>query len=145
MHEDILKAFQIKPSHGKISETTFISRIFGGYLRNQLRCPLCNYTSKTYNHFQDLSIDLAHPSIKSMESALAAFFKEEKLCNGNEWRCDSCKKRVQVHSFHDFHHYMIIISSYKIIMKSYIFISLKLLLLLFKITITNPTVCYFYY
>lgn len=58
MHEEILKANQIKTSDGKIAETTLISRVFGGYLRNELKCSKCAYSSKTYNHFQDLSLEI---------------------------------------------------------------------------------------
>lgn len=58
MHEEILKANHIKTSDGKIAETTLISQVFGGYLQNELKCPLCRYSSKTFNHFQDLSLEI---------------------------------------------------------------------------------------
>jgi ubiquitin carboxyl-terminal hydrolase 36/42 len=38
MHEEVLKANRIKLSDGKVSETTFIGRVFGGDLCNELRC-----------------------------------------------------------------------------------------------------------
>ena len=94
MHENILKAKGLKISDGKIAETTLISRIFGGYLCNELKCSKCNYSSKTYNHFQDLSLDVVH-GIHSVKGAIAAFIRPEQLGNGNEWLCDGCKKRVQ--------------------------------------------------
>ena len=59
MHEEVLKANNVKTSDGKISETTLISRTFGGYLCNELKCSLCTYSSKTYNHFQDLSLEVS--------------------------------------------------------------------------------------
>ena len=59
MHEEALKASNVKTSDGKISETTLISRVFGGYLCNELKCPTCTYSSKTYNHFQDLSLEVS--------------------------------------------------------------------------------------
>lgn len=59
MHEEILKANNIKSSDGKVAETTLISRVFGGYIRNELKCLSCNYSSKTYNHFQDLSLEVS--------------------------------------------------------------------------------------
>lgn len=95
IHEEILKAHNLKVSDGKICETTFISRIFGGYLRNELKCPKCPYASRTYNHFQDLSLDLTGNKIKSVQDALAAFVRPEKLGSGNEWKCDGCKKKVE--------------------------------------------------
>eukprot|EP01041_Mallomonas_annulata_P000991 gene991-1939_t len=93
MHEEILKANNIKLSDGKISETSFISRIFGGHLRSELKCPLCPYKSHTYNHFQDLSLEVTG-KIRSVTEALEAFMKKEKLDIGNEWKCDGCKKKV---------------------------------------------------
>jgi len=38
MHEEVLKANRVKLSDGKVSETTFIGRVFGGDLCNELRC-----------------------------------------------------------------------------------------------------------
>lgn len=95
MHEDILKARGLKISSGKIAETTLISRIFGGYLCNELKCSSCHYSSKTYNHFQDLSLDVVH-GIRSVEEAISAFIRPERLGAGNEWLCGGCKKKVQV-------------------------------------------------
>lgn len=95
MHEEVLKANGIKPSDGKIAETTFISRIFGGYFCNQLKCSKCKYTSRTFNHFLDLSLDI-NGGINSIESAIASFTKPEVLSHGNEWKCEGCKNKVQV-------------------------------------------------
>ena len=94
MHEEILKKHRVKISDGKIAETTMIGRIFGGNLRNELRCQQCGYSSKTYNHFQDLSLELTAAS--TLTAAIGAFTKPEKLSAGNEWKCDGCKKKVQV-------------------------------------------------
>lgn len=94
MHEELLKLNSVKLSDGKIAETTFISRIFGGYLCNRLSCSKCNYSSKTYNHFQDLSLDVGG-GIKSVSDSIHSFIKPEKLSSGNEWLCDGCKNKVQ--------------------------------------------------
>jgi ubiquitin carboxyl-terminal hydrolase 36/42 len=59
MHEEMLKANNVKTSDGKIAETTLISRVFGGYLCNELKCSVCTYSSKTFNHFQDLSLEVS--------------------------------------------------------------------------------------
>lgn len=130
MHEEILKANNVKTSDGKVAETTLISRVFGGSLRNELKCLSCRFSSKTYNHFQDLSLEISGGissgdfiqlifvtmcnrsslyrivclqkwRIKSschvaVSGALKAFMRSEKLSSGNEWRCDGCKKKVQV-------------------------------------------------
>jgi len=95
MHEEILKANRIRTSDGKISETSLICRIFGGYLQNHLKCPQCPYSSRTYNHFQDLSLEISG-QINSVEEALSEYSRPEKLGTGNEWACEGCKKRVLV-------------------------------------------------
>lgn len=94
MHEEILKANSVKLSDGRIAETTVISRIFGGYLCNELRCPSCKFCSKTYNHYQSLSLDV-NSGISSINSALHAFLKPEQLTSGNEWKCEGCNKKVK--------------------------------------------------
>ena len=95
MHEEILKAHNLKVSDGKIAETTFISRVFGGYLCNTLTCPRCKFVSRTYNHFQDISLDLKI-GINSVDSALKYFTQPEQLSKGNEWKCEKCHERVPV-------------------------------------------------
>ena len=94
MHEEVLKAHNVKTSDGKISETTVISRIFGGSLCNTVACPSCPYASRTYNHFQDLSLDLS--GVTSVAQAIDAFTRPEYLSKGNEWKCEGCNKRVKV-------------------------------------------------
>ena len=59
MHEEVLVSKNVKTSDGKIAETTLISRVFGGYLLSELQCLKCKYSSKTYNHFQDLSLEVS--------------------------------------------------------------------------------------
>lgn len=95
MHEEILKANGVKTSDGKIAETTMISRVFGGYLCNTLTCSQCHYASKTFNHFQDLSLDL-NQGVKSVVGAIEAFTRPEYLTAGNEWKCEKCKQKVKV-------------------------------------------------
>ena len=94
MHEESLKVYRVKVSEGAIAHTTLIGKIFGGYLRNELKCSKCSYTSRTYNHFQDLSLELSQ-GISSIDAAVAMFMKKEKLGKGNEWYCEKCKKKVQ--------------------------------------------------
>ena len=55
----IFLANGVKTIDGKIAETTMISRIFGGYFCNELKCCSCSYSSKTFNHFQDLSLEVS--------------------------------------------------------------------------------------
>ena len=98
IHEEILKANGIKssPQNLKLQSTTLICRVFGGYLRNELRCSVCNYKSQTYNLFQDLQLDLNFPSI---QASFSHFIKPEVLDRGNEWLCEKCNKKVKVDSY----------------------------------------------
>ena len=95
IHEEILKAKGIKssPNNVKLQNTTLICRMFGGYLRNELCCSLCDYKSRTYNLFQDLQLDL---NFTSVQSSFSHFVKPETLDRGNEWFCEKCNKKVKV-------------------------------------------------
>jgi ubiquitin carboxyl-terminal hydrolase 36/42 len=97
MHEEVLKANGIKISQGKIAETTVFSRTFGGELCNKLSCSRCGYSSETFNHFQDLSLEI-NAGISSVKDAIASFTKPEFLSHGNEWNCSGCKTKVKVRS-----------------------------------------------
>lgn len=94
MHEEVLKANRLKISDGKPAETSFISRVFGGYLCNTLKCSQCGYASKTYNHFLDLSLEI-QKGVQSVQDAIQQFTKPEQLSHGNEWNCDGCKRKVK--------------------------------------------------
>ncbi len=81
-----------------MSETTLISRVFSGKLRNEIKCPNCNNVSRTYNYYHDISLDMMRmkgntPTVSDM---ISSFIRPEVLTKGNEWLCDKCKKRVQV-------------------------------------------------
>lgn len=93
MHEEILKSYGVKIENGKIAETTFIFRIFGGTLRNELLCSKCHYSSKTYNSFLNLSLEISK-GVSSVNAALKHFTEKERLTAGNEWFCEKCKMKV---------------------------------------------------
>ena len=95
MHEELLKHNNVKVQDGAIAETTFIFRIFGGSLRNELKCSVCHHSSCTYNPFLDLSLELTK-GVTSVPGALKAFAQVERLTAGNEWHCEKCKRKVQV-------------------------------------------------
>lgn len=94
MHEEILKQHNVPAKDVKKTETTFIFRIFGGKLRNELLCSKCQYSSKTFNSFLDLSLELSK-GVSSVSSAIKAFTQPENLTAGNEWQCEGCKVKVQ--------------------------------------------------
>lgn len=79
---------------GRLDETTALHRIFGGYFRNQLRCPACSYCSNSYESFMDLSLEVGR-SLNTVEAALRHFSKPETLDARNKWTCPACKVPVQ--------------------------------------------------
>jgi ubiquitin C-terminal hydrolase len=78
----------------RLDETTFVHRIFGGYLRSQVRCTDCGYRSNTYDPFLDLSLEISRNSCHSISSAFNEFTRKETLDSQNRWKCSGCKKRV---------------------------------------------------
>ena len=64
-------------------------------LCNELKCSQCQYTSKTYNSFHDISLEVTGNKINTLKSALDAFTVTETLSNGNEWRCGGCNRKVK--------------------------------------------------
>jgi ubiquitin C-terminal hydrolase len=78
----------------RLDETTFIHRIFGGYLRSQVRCTSCGHCSNTYDPFLDLSLEVSRKSCHSISNAILEFTRKETLDSENRWKCSGCKKRV---------------------------------------------------
>ena len=80
---------------GRRPETTALHRVYGGYLRSQIRCTDngCGRASSTYDAFLDLSLELKN-STKTVKAALASFTKAETLDRDNRWRCPGCNKLV---------------------------------------------------
>jgi ubiquitin C-terminal hydrolase len=91
MHKDILDVLGFDRDG---NESTFISRVFGGKEVNELTCLHCNSTSRAYNPFLDLSLELGD-GISTVEEALAAFLKMETLSLENARDCEHCERREQ--------------------------------------------------
>ncbi|KAE8741396.1 hypothetical protein FOCC_FOCC013095 [Frankliniella occidentalis] len=70
-------------------ETTPINQIFGGYIRTEVKCLRCNYASTTFQHFQDLILDIRKAS--KVEDAMDQYFCKEKLDGENSYKCEKCK------------------------------------------------------
>lgn len=81
-----------------IYDTTFIARIFSGKFCNILTCLKCQYQSKTFNSFQDISLNIGS-GIQTINNSIDNYIKIEKLDQGNEWLCERCKKKVPVSNF----------------------------------------------
>jgi ubiquitin carboxyl-terminal hydrolase 36/42 len=78
----------------RLDETTFVHRMFGGYLRSQVRCTKCKYNSNTYDPFLDLSLEVSHKKANSISAAFSQFTRKETLDEQNKWKCSGCKRRV---------------------------------------------------
>ncbi|XP_063995854.1 ubiquitin carboxyl-terminal hydrolase 36 [Diachasmimorpha longicaudata] len=72
-------------------ETTPINQIFGGYIRTEVKCLQCRHVSTTFQHFQDLLVDIRKAN--SLDEALTSYFSKEQLDN-NDYKCEACKRRV---------------------------------------------------
>ncbi|XP_043274573.1 ubiquitin carboxyl-terminal hydrolase 36 [Venturia canescens] len=72
-------------------ETTPVNQIFGGYIRTEVKCLQCRHVSTTFQHFQDLLVDIRKAS--TLDEALQSYFSREELDN-NDYKCEACKRRV---------------------------------------------------
>ncbi len=78
----------------RLDETTFIHRVFGGYLRSQVRCTKCGHQSNTYDPFLDLALEVSKKSSSSIASAFCEFSRKETLDKNNQWHCSGCRHNV---------------------------------------------------
>mmetsp|Transcript_17298 Transcript_17298/g.26198 ORF Transcript_17298/g.26198 Transcript_17298/m.26198 type:complete len:906 (-) Transcript_17298:1-2718(-) len=78
----------------RLDETTLVHRIFGGYLRSQVKCTKCGYCSNTYDPFLDLALEVSKKSSTSISSAFKEFARKETLDKNNQWKCSGCRKSV---------------------------------------------------
>ena len=84
------------PTHGPkaapaMRDRTVVERVFGGMLCSAVTCRSCGATSKTYDTFEDLSLEL-QGSVYSVDDALSAFTRAERLDEANKYRCADCKQ-----------------------------------------------------
>eukprot|EP00102_Acyrthosiphon_pisum_P018578 XP_016655788.1 PREDICTED: ubiquitin carboxyl-terminal hydrolase 36-like [Acyrthosiphon pisum] len=71
-------------------ETTPINQIFGGYMRTEVMCGKCGHISTTFQHFQDLILDIRHSD--NVNDALDNYFKKEPL--DESYLCEICQRQV---------------------------------------------------
>ncbi|XP_046868131.1 ubiquitin carboxyl-terminal hydrolase 36 isoform X1 [Drosophila willistoni] len=74
-----------------VKETTPLNQIFGGYLRSEVRCLSCNHVSITFQHFQDLLLDIRKSD--TLDEAFDGYFSRERL-EDMGYKCEGCKKKV---------------------------------------------------
>ncbi|XP_050098522.1 ubiquitin carboxyl-terminal hydrolase 36 isoform X2 [Anopheles aquasalis] len=72
-------------------ETTPLNQILGGYLRSEVKCLSCHHISTTFQHFEDLLLDIRRAN--SIDEALKLYFDRERL-EELSYNCEACKKRV---------------------------------------------------
>lgn len=72
-------------------ETTPINQILGGYLKSSVKCLACNHVSVTFQHFEDLLLDIRKAN--TVDEALDLYFSRERL-EDMGYKCESCKKKV---------------------------------------------------
>ncbi|XP_025412938.1 ubiquitin carboxyl-terminal hydrolase 36 isoform X2 [Sipha flava] len=71
-------------------ETTPINQIFGGYIRTEVTCGKCGYISTTFQHFQDLILDIRQSD--TVNDALDNYFEKEPL--DESYVCERCRRQV---------------------------------------------------
>ncbi|XP_055841632.1 ubiquitin carboxyl-terminal hydrolase 36 [Episyrphus balteatus] len=94
--EAMEKAYLMRFRHYKdldqfSKETTPPNQILGGYLKSAVRCLACGYVSTTFQHFEDLLLDIRKAD--TIDEALEGYFSRERL-EDMGYKCESCKKKV---------------------------------------------------
>lgn len=94
--ESMEKAFLARYKNSKefeqyTKETTPINQILGGYLRTSVKCLSCQYESVTFQHFEDLLLDIR--KVNTIDEALKHHFARERL-EEMDYTCESCKRKV---------------------------------------------------
>ncbi|ETM54504.1 hypothetical protein L914_02169, partial [Phytophthora nicotianae] len=91
MQRSCLRKAHIKSESHSAASTTFVHRMFGGKLKNYLKCAKCGFVSERFDDFLDLSLEISN-GVHSVKGALRHFTAMEKLDEHNAWKCSSCGK-----------------------------------------------------
>lgn len=91
MQKNIVSGY--KKVEQRVAETSVVHRIFGGYLRSQVKCLNCKHESNTYDPFLDLSLEVVQAD--SVSEALSDFTTAEVLDQDNKYLCAKCKRKVR--------------------------------------------------
>lgn len=60
-------------------------------------CLECNHVSTTFQHFQDLILDIRQASTSTVYDALENYFSKERLDGDESYHCERCKKKVSAY------------------------------------------------
>lgn len=77
LHRTALKAAGVKES-SPLATTSFVHRIFGGFLRSQIRCLRCGRESNTFDPFLDVPLELSGKTT-SVDRAFKLFTVRRRL------------------------------------------------------------------
>ncbi|XP_076811674.1 uncharacterized protein LOC143458710 [Clavelina lepadiformis] len=83
--------------------TTFVYRVFGGYLRSRVKCRQCKAVSDTFDPFLDVSLDINKQGCSDLKRCLECFVTPELLQGDNLYKCDRCKNAVPASKTFSFH------------------------------------------
>lgn len=91
MQRSCLRRAGIKQESHPSASTSMVHRVFGGKLKNSLKCAKCSFVSERCDDFLDLSLEINN-GIKSIAGALKHFTAVEKLDDSNAWKCTNCRQ-----------------------------------------------------
>ncbi|KAI9917765.1 hypothetical protein PsorP6_013355 [Peronosclerospora sorghi] len=89
MQQACLRHARIESERDAVAATTFVHRIFGGKLKNSLKCAHCGFVSERFDAFLDLSLEISR-GVHSVNGALRHFTARERLDERNAWKCSKC-------------------------------------------------------
>jgi ubiquitin C-terminal hydrolase len=69
-----------------------IEMLYGLYYI-QLRCPICNYVSESFETFNNISIPM-NSTCKTLFDCLDLFTKTEVIETDNKWECSKCNRKI---------------------------------------------------
>lgn len=93
LQKNALKCHGRKIKDDRVKETSVIHRIFGGYLRSQVKCLQCKYESNTYEPCLHLSLEIS--AGRSVYRALKQFTLSERLTGANKYFCERCNHKEE--------------------------------------------------
>ncbi|KAL0067665.1 hypothetical protein AAF712_005380 [Marasmius tenuissimus] len=91
LQKSCLAGYPPKMEH-KLTETTWVHKVFGGRLRSRVTCRDCGYNSDTFDSILDLSLDIHHTP--HLNVALKKFVAPDYLKGADKYKCEKCKKPV---------------------------------------------------
>jgi len=93
LQKNALKCHGRKIKDERVKETSVVHRIFGGYLRSQVKCLHCKYESNTYDSCLHMSLEIS--AGRSVYRALRQFTLSERLSGANKYFCENCNHKQE--------------------------------------------------